>query len=429
MAVTAFLGMTGTGQWTSDDRPTSYRETILQLFPNGDMPLTAITAKGRNEKVDDPEFHWFEKSMAAQGGLITAISVTSGSSQAVGTPVTLTCAAETAQHFRRGHTAIVVVTTDFAKRIWGKVTDVQVNGASSTIRIILKQASTYCDDINAAIGTNAAYIDIVGSASPEGSTIPDAIGYKSTKYTGYTEIFRTSLDITRTQRLTKMRLGDPYTMLKAEALFYHGIEMEMAALFHTATELDGDNGQKERTTWGIIPYTETYSSDNILTYPSSSTPAWLAGGEDWLDEAFEQLFRYGRDTKVAFCGSGALLGIQKLVKLNGNFSFTPETAAYGIKVVRWVTPFGEILLKRHPLMTFKSYLRNSVVIFEPENVRFRYMTDTTFQRDLSDVDKLAERAGYDGTKEGYLTEGGYEFNHPETFMILKGVGEDGTLTE
>ena len=50
-----FLGMRGTGDWATDQRPKSWREGILYLYPNGQAPLTAIMSKLRSERCDDPE--------------------------------------------------------------------------------------------------------------------------------------------------------------------------------------------------------------------------------------------------------------------------------------------------------------------------------------------------------------------------------------
>ena len=52
-----FLGMRGTGDWATYQRPENWRETILYLYPNGSAPLTAILSKLREERVDDPIFH------------------------------------------------------------------------------------------------------------------------------------------------------------------------------------------------------------------------------------------------------------------------------------------------------------------------------------------------------------------------------------
>ena len=51
------FGMRGTGDWVTDQRPKSWRELILYLYPNGMAPLTAILSKLREEKVTDPEYN------------------------------------------------------------------------------------------------------------------------------------------------------------------------------------------------------------------------------------------------------------------------------------------------------------------------------------------------------------------------------------
>ena len=51
----AFLGMRGSGDWATDQRPKNWREGILHLYPNGMAPLTAILSKMKEQSVDDPE--------------------------------------------------------------------------------------------------------------------------------------------------------------------------------------------------------------------------------------------------------------------------------------------------------------------------------------------------------------------------------------
>ena len=125
---------------------------------------------------------------------------------------------------------------------------------------------------------------------------------------------------------------------------------------------------------------------------------------------------------MVFCGDGALLGINKLVKNGGDFAFTPKTMAYGINVVEWVTPLGKINLIRHPLMSYETTTRNSMIVFEPKNVKYRFITDTEYHEDKS--------SGYtrrDGRKEEYLTECGLEYHHPIGWGYLTGVGSDNSL--
>jgi hypothetical protein len=68
-----FAGMRGTGDWVTDQRPKSWREMLLRLYPNGEMPLTAISSKLKQEKVDDPEFNWWTKKFPDQAGSITGV--------------------------------------------------------------------------------------------------------------------------------------------------------------------------------------------------------------------------------------------------------------------------------------------------------------------------------------------------------------------
>ena len=68
-----FLGMRGTGDWATDQRPLNWREMILYLYPNGMAPLTAMLSKLKTETTNDPQFHWWTKSLANQAGAVTGV--------------------------------------------------------------------------------------------------------------------------------------------------------------------------------------------------------------------------------------------------------------------------------------------------------------------------------------------------------------------
>ncbi len=155
-----------------------------------------------------------------------------------------------------------------------------------------------------------------------------------------------------------------------------------------------------------------------------SGQTWLQGGEDWLDEQMEVIFRYGASEKMAWCGSGAVLGIQRLVKNSGHYNIEKNEGAYGIKVLSWITPFGVVHFKTHPLFSFEATNRNVMVIHEPKDMKIRTITDTMFEGENP------EARGYtkiDGTKEQYLTELGWEYHHPNGWGYLKGFNTDNDL--
>ena len=54
-------------------RPENWREMILMLYPNGQAPLTALTALMSSESTTDPIYHWFEKVMPSQVVTVTGV--------------------------------------------------------------------------------------------------------------------------------------------------------------------------------------------------------------------------------------------------------------------------------------------------------------------------------------------------------------------
>lgn len=431
----AFLGMRGNGDWVTDQRPKSYRESILFLYPNGMVPLTAILAKLKSQSVDDPEFNWWTKSLATQAAAITGVYTDAALSSAytsggvVGSILYIKMAAASVAEFRIGHQVLLRDASDFTVDVNAKVTGKQTAGAASYVQVKLLEAddnSLYSHDLS-----DADRILIIGNINEEGAAMPNAIAYDPVKLYNYTQIFRTPLSITRTARKTKLRTGDQYKEAKREALELHSIEMEKAFLFGQKLETTGSDGKPERTTQGIINCLRENVPANISDFSLDATydgKAWLddGGGEAWLDAYLELVFRYGSGDKLALCGSGALMGMNKLAKAGSHFTLTPSTKSYGIKVLEWVTPFGTINMKTHPLFSLEPSLRNSMLILEPANLSYRYIDDTQFYAEgaAKQAAPGTNSGRRDGTVEEFLTEAGLEMHHPSTMMFLNGLGRD-----
>lgn len=429
----AFLGMRGNGDWVADQRPKSYRDSILFLYPNGMVPLTAILAKLKSEAVDDPEFNWWTKSLATQSAAVTGVYTDAVMATAyvsggvVGATLYVKMAAASCAEFRIGHQVLLRDASDFAVDVNAKVTGKTVNGASSYIAVKLLEA----DDNSASHDlSDCDRVIIIGNINEEGAAMPSAIAYDPIKLYNYTQIFRTPLSITRTARKTKLRTGDQYKEAKREALELHSIEMERAFLFGQMSETTGVDGKPERTTQGILNCLRANVPANVNDFVLNSTytgKGWIddGGGEDWLESYLEICFRYGSNDKLALCGSGALMAINKLARAGSHFTLTPTTKSYGINVTDWVTPFGTISLKTHPLFSMETSLQKSMLILEPANLRYRYIDDTSFYAEGSAKSAAPGTNGgrRDGTVEEFLTEAGLEMHHPATMMFLNGLGD------
>ena len=434
----AFLGMRGTGDWAVDERPKAWRELILFLYPNGDMPLTAVLSKMGEESVPDAEFNWWTKKLPDQAGAVTAIYTNAllatlyVSGAVLGASLYVKMAELIAKEFRVGHQVLLRDASDYAVDVNAKVIARVLNGASSYLTVKLLEAD---DNSTTHTLANCDRILIIGNINSEGAVMPSAISYDPVKYNNYTQILRTPLSITRTARLTKYRTGDKYKEMKREALELHGVEMEKAFIFGIPTEGTGDNGKPERTTGGLLWFIKNYVPANVNDYALNATYTGLdwtdaGGGEDWLDAYFEQLFRFGSGEKLALCGSGAILGISRLAKSGGHMNLTSMTTSYGLKIIEWITPFGTVYLKNHPLMSQEVSTRYSMILIEPKNLKYRYITDTTFYGEGEAKQSAAPGTNVnrkDATDEEFLTECGLELHHPDVFMYLNSVGLDNDL--
>ena len=420
-----------------DQRPKDFRGKISKLFPNGKMPLLALTSGLRSEKATDPSFTWWDEGIPNQrsvvDGVYTNVDLASqySSGGVLGTPLFLkiTEHEETVQptlsQFRAGHVVLLRKAADHRLNVHAKVTGVA--STSSTIGYIAVTLLE-SDRSTSPMLNQADVVMIIGNANPESGVRPQAISNRPTKYTNYTQIFRSPLSLSRTLMETKLRTGPAYIKAKKDAMEQHGMELERSLINGFPLETTGTNGKPERYTMGLDYFLRTYNPDAIFDYNTSAYAAKpfrdADGGGDWLDEGLELIFRYGRQQKLGMVGSGALLWINRLARVNSQFTVTSKTVAYGTQIVEWVTPFGVVYLKTHPLYSIEPSDRYKMMVFEPENIMWKFITNTTFKGD--DTMMKSDSDGMDGKEEEYLTEAGFELHHPETGGIFLNIG--GTTT-
>lgn len=434
-----FLGMRGTGDWVSGQRPMNWREQILYLYPNGSAPLTAILSMMGSEAVDDPQFHWWTQEQSAVGGAVSGVftlpdlSVAYAGGGVAADVLYVRIATTLANRIREGHQILLRDSADYRVDVVGKVTGVSRGTLVSVLSVKLLED----DDNSIDLGGTADLQDcdtfkIIGNINPEGGEMPDAIALNPVKVYNLTQIFRTPLSMTRTALKTKLRTPEQRQKAKAEALEMHSWEMELAFLWGIRTENIGDNGKPERTTMGVINFIRQYAAANCDDYTLNATYAgqtWAAGGETWLKNMLERIFRYGASEKLVLCGSGFLLGLDALANAGAQVNVQPGQKVYGMEITKWLTPFGTVNLKTHPLFSYDATTRNMGVVLEPKELSYRYIDDTTFYGESS---QKQHSEGYgqrrvDGINEEFLTEAGLEFGLPQKCGVLNGVGLDNNL--
>ena len=445
MAVYPFLGMRGTGNWTDDARPQSWREKILELFPNGSMPLTAITGMTkRGGQLTDIRHNWKTRTLSTQSGAVTDVYIDAGMATAyvyashqtthgvASAVVYAKCAAAVAAMIREGHKVLLRDSDHVEVDVNAKVVAVNVNGANSYIACRLLEAD---DNGSVAATYNLATVDrilVIGNINSQGGTRPRAITYDPADVYNVSGIWRTPVEISRTGMRTKIRGRDAYLDQKEQGLLYHGIEMEKDLIWGIRTENTGANGKPENTIMGLIEFIRSYASANVSDFSLDSDfsgQTWAEGGKTWLENMLKTIFSQGSgelgDEAFAVMGAGAALGIQRMVEANSMYTIGEAEAAYGIRVTRLSTVFGDLFFKIHPLFNWETTNQYSCLILPPANIGWLPMDETHYKPD--ELWDKGGSTGVDGKQEEWLTEGTYEYNLVGPWGWLNGVGQNNAV--
>lgn len=397
----AIQGLRTNANWVTDQRPKNWREAILLLYPNGMAPLTGLTSLMSSNSTDDPEFNWWTKSLATQRMALSA---------AITAAATTLTVSSGAKGLKEGHLIRIEQTEEVVRVSADPTSDTSipvVRGYSGTTATAIANVAA------AGVNPNA---HVIGSAYEEGSSAPTGINYDPTKVYNYTQIFRNTLEMTRTATKTRLRTGDQVKEAKRECLELHSIEMEKAFWFGKRVETT-QNGKPIRTTNGVVAHID---SGNVVNQAGASTD--MSTLEGWLKNAFS----YGSSEKMGFCGNTAMLTIQRIIRKNSTFFIESGIKEYGMNVSRIVCPFGTLVLKTHPLFNQLTggttggtayYGPDSwLAILDMKEIKYRYFSgdDTRYEKDLT-------VNGTDGLKSGYLTEAGLEVHHPTSHYLIKGL--------
>lgn len=393
----AIAGLRHTNNFVEDERPKNWRAGILMSMPNGEAPLTGLTAAMKSESTDDPEYYWWEKNMqdrrleldAALTAGATTLAVT-GSAQSV----------KAGDLLRSEQTGEVMLVAETPTSDTGVVV---VRGYAGPV---------VGTEILDTAGNNPMLV-VIGSAYEEGSDAPDAVMFDPTKQRNYTQIFRNTLDMTRTARKTRLRTGDQVKEAKRECLEIHSVDMERAFWFGEKSE-QTRNGKPVRTTGGILSWIAAANQRQVNTeYENGITL-------DAFDEYMYEIFRYGSSEKMMWLGNRALLTINQMVRKHSDYQIQTGLKEYGINVSRLICPFGELVMKTHPLFNQMRAangapgFESNAVILDMGDIVYRYLDDTMYEKDL-------QGNGVDGEKSGYLSEAGIELHHSRHHYLLKGL--------
>jgi hypothetical protein len=385
----AFAGLRGTGDWGTDERPKNFREMILWRNPNGSSPLMALLGKARSEKVNDPEFAWWEEELTITRITTNAdLSTTSTSVSTAGGALALV----------PGDVLLVEVGSDvtYDNEI------VVVSSVASDTSFVIKRAQANTTAAGIASGSNLTRI---GSVFAEGTVSPDVSQTNPVKVNNYCQIFKTAYELTKTAENTKIRTGDPLKNDKKRTMFKHSVNLEHQFIWGKKHETTGANGKPMRFTGGL----RQFITSNVKVF--STTPT-----VDTFLDAVYKVFDYegengGSDERIVLAGNGFLNALNKMVKDSTQIRYDGKITVYGMKLLTYIIPQGTLAVKTHPLMNVHPKFQNSAFILHASGLRYRYMRDTTPQDNIQAPDA-------DTRKGQWLTECGLELHHEKMFGYI-----------
>lgn len=379
------LGLRGSGSFSSDERPKNYRERILLLYPNSQMPLTALMSKLKVENTDDPEFKIFEKGLPTMRALVNG-SQTSGDT-------TIEIKNNLANIFKKGHAVINCRTLE----VFWVTSDPSLTTEITVARGKGSSAAAMNDD---------DVLQIVGSHHKEGAPVPSAISFDPSVVANYTQIFRTALNITGTARAMRLRTGAHLLELQRESLEIHGMEREMAYIFGTGVE-DTSGEQPERTTKGFL----TLVTTNVKDFADSvDVDAWEAHLED--------VFEDGSNEKLLLAGNRLITVINKVGRIHGEVQMTPKSDSYGMSLMTYITPYGTLQIRQHPMLSKNTVFQDWGIVVDTQYVVDRPLVGNGVNRDTQYLENR-QNAGDDATKDEWLTESGLELEHESVHSVMK----------
>lgn len=410
------LGMRHTNNFVANQRPENWRETILLMYPTSaeaaKAPLTALTAVMKKRSVDDPVFHWWEKGLNNRRFLITAdLGVTAGG--AAGS-LTVDTAYNPSTSLKKNDILLIEHT--------GEVVRVSADPTATNTIPVIRGANTGGTGLAltaAGAGVNP-YAMVIGSAFEEGSDAPTGVNFDPNERSNYTQIFRSTLEITRTASKTRLRTGDAVKEAKRECLEYYSVDIERAFWFGKKGS-SSVNGKPLRMMSGIFEQIQSTSSANVIT-----ADATTGVDMDWLNALMRDIFADGGSEKMAFLGNGALHTIGEIVRKNSTMNIESGIKEYGMSVVRLHSSFGTLVMKSHPLFSQQSggtnggsefYSHsNTMVILDMQFLKYVYLDDIQYQPEL-------QQTGLDGMKSGYLSEISIELGHGKSHWIIKNLAK------
>lgn len=382
----AVAGVFASDQNIAGTQKGSFASAILQLYPTGSAPLLALTSGMRSADDSSVIITWFEENHLS--GYLTVTN-------AAGTGTSLIFSAE-----------------EIAELVAGAILLTHASGEYILIESISGTTATVKRGLGGSTVTSISASDKIqriSTAFEEGSARPNAIANIGYPRFNYMQIFRNTWSATGTAKAVEYHTGDVVAKNRADAGVFHSEDLERAFIW-SIKDIGIMNNKPFRTMDGLLNQitTNVFTQGANFTYTEMNT---------FLQTVFERNIKGKPNERIAFCGNTVLAVLNELAKINSVINIVPGETKQGLKVNKWMTPFGDISLLTHPLMNENPVWTKEMYVLHPGAIMVKYLRRTAHDAD----DKDGSRQGTDADNGVYTTECSIEYGAELTGGIYTGI--------
>lgn len=460
----SILGLPSSAKFAAEaDRFYNHRRQILHSYPNGKAPLTGILSMIPEEETNDSIIYWYEKRYKSPKTTLRGTDPATSDAPGTGDSDTGTAISTGSKTLTTDIYLKVASTLEFkiAQVLYLDsmgyefyVTAVVRGVAAESLLGYIKVRPLRAFSVTTVATEFAAatVLRVIGTAYGEGAT---GINVRVTAFKrpyrieNTTQIFRDAMEFPGSVLKMGLKYDNtgPYKEKAHDTVTDHMTGLERALLLgkrSTTTRPSFDSNQEDltvRTMSGIIEFLELWDAGSTGLSIDGATYAPYAfkvastldtdddkriiantAGTITVDKFNLWAERTGRyhtnksGDKLVLCGSGALIALTKMFRLNSTFQVKYGEKAYGLTVTIITTPFGDFNLVTHPLFNEDPVMTYWMLFLDIHSLKFRPLTD----RDTRLL-KNRQNPGDDLRRDEFLTECSLELMTPEAHMLVKNV--------
>lgn len=337
------------------DRVNTLSGRILQMGYTGTLPLLALSAGMKEEKVSDTGWSWIEDTHVSGNG-----SSPAGASNVA--------------------TTIPVADTS----IWTKNSILMVETTGEHVLVTAINSPTSIEVRRGVGGTTpqtigvGATLQIIGTAHAEGGGKPEAVMTFGDSFTNVVQIFKQGWSITGTAKAVSYVTGDKLAESKQQARDFHAENLERSFLWGRKSIFKLDN-KEVRTSQGIIAQIEEFGgiveSANVGGAGKMST----AGIQDFMRRIFDKNAKGLPNERISLTSSKVLNIIQNMVRLDTRYDLTLADKAFGLDVWKLSFVGNDLKLAVHPLMSENANWSKEWYVLHPGLIKKKVLRGTWTQ--------------------------------------------------